>query len=328
VLVPSHPADHREPAVKVSAMLESGATGGSSPAEIVALIRELEWLGFHRVWLPHNPPQGCDPFVVFALANNATDRISFGTAVTPVWIQHPHSLLQTAMTVQAATKGRFVLGVGVSDRPTVDGAWGLHYSRPVAYVREYLTLLGDLAHGGKTDRDLERLSAHAEYEAPEGFSLEIYLSALNPRMLRLAGEMADGLIVYLMPPSYLAEQALDYVREGAAAAGRSPPHVTVMLPVIVTDQVGETRDGIDARFGDYFWGSPSYEPMFKASGCRRPSDVAIVGDEATVTQRLAELTSYSFAEVAVVPWVVDADTEAGRRRTLTTVARWAQATRR
>lgn len=73
-----------------------------------------------------------------------TGRIELGTSVIPTYPRRPYVLAQQALTVQAATRGRFALGIGPSHQPVVENMWGLSCDRPARHVREYLSVLRPL----------------------------------------------------------------------------------------------------------------------------------------------------------------------------------------
>ena len=121
--------------------------GDGSLDSIVQQARDAERDGFESAWLNH--VFGVDALTALALAGRETARIELGTAVVPIYTQHPWELAQQAMTTQAAAGGRLTLGIGLSHKPVVEGMWGLSYERPARYMREYLGVLGPLVREGK-----------------------------------------------------------------------------------------------------------------------------------------------------------------------------------
>src|SRR5207244_7287459 len=108
---------------------------------------EAEQEGFDNVWF--GQIFGTDSMTVIALAGARTSRIPMGTAVVPTYARHPCVMAQQALTVSAATGGRFVLGVGLSHHVVVENMWGLSYDRPARHMREYLSVLQPLLREGR-----------------------------------------------------------------------------------------------------------------------------------------------------------------------------------
>ncbi|TMG04649.1 MAG: LLM class flavin-dependent oxidoreductase, partial [Chloroflexi bacterium] len=119
---------------------------GSVEGQVQTVI-DAENDGFDGIWF--GQIFGADVLTVLALAGQKTSRIELGTSVVPTYPRHPHALAQQALTVQAATNGRFNLGIGLSHAPVVEGMWGLKYDRPAVHMREYLSVLLPLIREGR-----------------------------------------------------------------------------------------------------------------------------------------------------------------------------------
>jgi F420-dependent oxidoreductase, MSMEG_4879 family len=241
--------------------------------------------GFHSVWLSHI--FNLDALTALAAAGRGVPRIEFGTAVVPIYPRHPAALAQQALTANTALGGRLTLGIGVSHRVTVEGLYGYRFDRPGSTMDEYLSVLLPLMRGERADFDGETVSAHIALETP-GTGAPVLLAALAPRMLRLAGERADGTVLWMTGPKTIAEHIVPTITAAAEAAGRPAPRVVCGLPICVTDD----PDGVRARADRVFerYGTlPSYRAMLDREGVRGPGDVAIVGDEEAVAARLDEL---------------------------------------
>jgi probable F420-dependent oxidoreductase len=150
------------------------------------LAAEIEALGYGAVWVPD--AVGRDPLVHAALLLSGTDRIVVGTGIAQIWGRDPMSMNAGWKTLGEAFPGRFVLGLGVSHQPIVEGLRGQSYSRPLTAMREYLDGM-----------DTAMYAATEPAEPPRRV-----LAALGPKMLALAAERADGAHPYNVPPEHTA----------------------------------------------------------------------------------------------------------------------------
>lgn len=118
--------------------------------------------------------------------------------------------------------------------------------------------------------------------------MPVLLAALAPRMLRLAGEVADGTVLWMTGAKTVAEHVAPAVTEAARAAGRPEPRIVCALPVCVTDDAEEARALAAKRF-EIYGRLPSYRAVLDREGAEGPADVAIVGDEDEVAARIEAL---------------------------------------
>src|SRR6478672_5255053 len=132
--------------------------------ETVARIVARAEQGFASLWLPQST--GFDALTVLALAGRETSGVELGTSVVPTYPRHPVALAAQALTVNAATDARLVLGIGLSHRMTIEGTYGLSYDRPARHMREYLDALVPLLRDGAVDVEGETISAHARLTVP------------------------------------------------------------------------------------------------------------------------------------------------------------------
>lgn len=287
---------------------------GSLSASIdttVGQLAELRDEGFRRVWLsqlPHEP----DLLTVLAVALREVDGIEVGTGVLPIQNQHPMLLAQRALTLNLIGAGRFVLGLGLSHRLVTEGMWGISWDRPVRRMREYLDGLQPLLAGQPADVTGEIVTTRGalQFTAPPP---PVYLAALGPQLLRLAGRRTAGTLTWMTGAATLAGHVGPTLRQAAADAGRADGEVRVVaaLPISVTDDVDAVRAQAAKQFSIY-GKLPSYRAMLDREGYAGPQDAALIGDEATVTQRLDELRAAGVDEF--VGAVFDSSAE-GRART-------------
>jgi probable F420-dependent oxidoreductase len=145
---------------------------------------ELEELGYRAIWIPD--AVGRDPLVHAALLLGGTNRIAVGTGIAQIYGRDPMTMTGGWKTVSEAFPGRFVLGLGVSHQPMVEGLRGQIYGPPLTAMREYLERMDNAMYVAAEPKEPPRR----------------VLAALGPKMLALAAERADGAHPYNVPPEH------------------------------------------------------------------------------------------------------------------------------
>jgi probable F420-dependent oxidoreductase len=206
---------------------------GESLIDALELCRDAEELGYTDIWSAE--VGGTDGFAPLAAASQVTNRVRLGTAIVPVFTRPPGLLAMHAATLADLSKGRFTLGLGTSSNVIIEHWMGEPFDRPLTRLREYVEVLRELLAGKKVSHDGHGFSL-------QGFRLQltltqpppIYVAALSERACRLAGEVADGVIFFMKSAPGVA-QALEWVEEGARAAGRDPDSLdrVIRVPVAV-----------------------------------------------------------------------------------------------
>jgi len=207
-----------------------------SVSDAISLGRDATRRGVREFWLPE--VGGADAYVFAGALSQAVDDATIGTAVVPAQSRTPMAHAMAAATLSEMTGGRFVLGVGISSENIVAGWAGQPFDRPLRRMREHVEVLRRLLDGEKVDYDGETLSVHRYRVATRVVGrVPIYLGALNPGMLRLAGARCDGVVLNMVHEDKLA-MVLAEVRAGAEAAGRDPDEIEVVsrIHVHVTDE--------------------------------------------------------------------------------------------
>lgn len=277
---------------------------------VIDQVRSLADAGMAHAWAVQI--FGYDALTLLAVIGTEVPGIGLGTGVVPVYPRHPQVLAQQALTVQAATGDRLLLGVGLSHQVVVEGLWGYRFERPARYMKEYLSALLPLLEGEVVHQEGEMVTArtYAPLEVAAA-APPVLVAALGPTMLRLAGRVASGTITWMTGLRTVGDHVVPTITQAATEAGRPAPRVAVSLPVSVGDDPDRARARIDEAFAIYPT-LPSYGAMLEREGASKPSDIALVGNEEAVRRalgRLAEAGATDF--VAAV--VGDA---AERRRTL------------
>ena len=279
----------------------------------VAQAAEAEADGFASFWTAQ--VAGVDALALLALCGGATERIELGTAVVPTYPRHPMALAQQALTAQAAAGGRLQLGIGVSHRPVVEDRWGMDFRAPASHMDEYLTILQTLMETGGVDFAGDHFRVSGEIARATDSPPSVCVAALAPRMLRMAGERADGTITWRAGPRTLETHIVARLTRAAANAGRpNAPRVCVGLPICVTDDPNAGFEAASAYFHRY-GGLPSYRRMLDIEGAESPAEVAIIGDETEVETRLRALSSAGATDFLASIFPTGDDPEASTSRT-------------
>jgi 5,10-methylenetetrahydromethanopterin reductase len=280
--------------------------------DFVTELARLKDEGFSRTWVPQMPWQA-DVLTVLAVAFREVDTIEVGTAVLPIQNQHPMLLAQRALTISSISGGRFILGLGMTHQAVTEGMWGIPWDKPARRLREYLDGLMPLLSGQPADAVGETVTTRGAVRVPNAAAPPVYIAALGPQLLRLAGRRSAGTITWMTGPKTLAGHIGPTLRQAAAEAGRAEGAVRVVasFPVSVTDEIERVRALAAEQFALYGQ-MPSYRAMLDNEGYSGPQDAAMIGDEKFVSERLDELRDAGVDEF--VGYTFDTSEE-GRART-------------
>jgi len=247
---------------------------------------------------------GHDAIGALTVAGRETERIELATGVVPTPPRHPAALAQQALTAQAACRGRFTLGIGLSHQIVIESMFGLSYKAPAKQMEEYLQVLVPLLQGKPAAHQGDLYRVNAGLQVPDGTPVTTLVAALGPRMLEIAGRLADGTATWMTGRATLADHIVPAITRSAEAAGRPSPRIVAALPVAVTNDPDRAREVANETFQIY--GSlPSYRAMLDREGAAGPGDVALVGDEAAVRAGLAALRDAGVTDFAASPYAAD-----------------------
>lgn len=267
------------------------SVGGSTIDEVVTNVKAAEDNGFHSAWVANI--FGLDAMTAIAVAGRETSRIELGTGVVPTYSRHPYYMAQQAMTTQAAAKGRFALGIGLSHQIVIEGILGLSFDKPAKHMREYLHVLNGVLQEGTISFKGDLYTVDTTFAGLERMGTTpppVLIAALAPVMLKLAGSMTDGTITWMTGYQTIEGHIVPTMGKAAADAGRGTPRVVAGVPVAVTEDVDAAKDMLNKTLQVY--GTlPSYRAMLDKEGAAGPADVAILGTEEQVRagiQRYAE----------------------------------------
>jgi F420-dependent oxidoreductase-like protein len=228
-------------------------------------VTRAEALGYDSVWVTHGV--GRDSFLLLQAYGAAAPKIGLGNGVVPIYPRHPVVMAQEALTLAELTRERFRLGIGVSHRAVMEAMLGLTLADPVEVMREYVAVLrGALGSGaqfeGRHFRVHWSLGLPVRPPAPP-----ILLAALSPKMLELAGEVADGAVLWLTPPAYVRDVALPALERGRQRAGKTLEgfEVVCAVPAAVTHDRTPALAAFRAELVRYLQ-LPFYRAMLERAG--------------------------------------------------------------
>jgi probable F420-dependent oxidoreductase len=212
-----------------------------------------EALGYESVWIA-DTGAGPDPFVVGTVAAQATTTLRLGTAVVPLYTRALSVMAAGAGSLAQVAPGRVVLGVGVSSETIVDAWGGVPFRKPLTRMRESVPVLRQMLAGERVTFEGKTVRTRGfRIVSPPPAPVPIYVGALMPAMLELAGEIGDGVILNFFPLEALPRM-LAHVRAGAERAGRDFSKIEIVsrFQTVVTDEPEQARALIKQMMGPYF----------------------------------------------------------------------------
>ncbi len=240
------------------------STGRSLP-EAIERVQLAEQLGYASAYVTH--VSGRDALQVCMAYAQRTERIRIGTGVVPIYSRTPATMAQEAATIDDASGGRMLLGIGVSHRIVVEAWHGQSIGKPVTEMREYTAIVRAILRGEPPPSGA-KWTSHFQLGGLGPFpDLPIGIAALSPNMLRLAGEVGDAVILWLCNPNYIRDVVIPCVREGREKAGKTLEGFDVIaaVPGAATDDVDGAYTAMRRDLLPYF-GLPFYRAMLERSG--------------------------------------------------------------
>ncbi len=210
---------------------------------------------------------GRDSLTLLMAYAAATENIKLGTGVIPIYSRTPVAMAQQAATIDEFSKGRMVLGLGVSHAVTVENWYGTRIERPVAAMREYVAAVRAMLTGREVPEGKYFPTSFRFMGYEPRPDLPIYVAGLSPNMLELAGEVADGVMLWLCNPGYIRDVVVPAVRAGRERAGKSMDafDVVAAVPSAATDDRAATWTTMRNDLVTY-WSLPFYRAMIERSG--------------------------------------------------------------
>lgn len=234
-----------------------------------------------------------------ALATVAADApgIELGTSIVPVYGRHPLTLAAQALTTQAATDGRLVLGIGASHQVVIEGMFGESYARSFSRVKETLIALKALLAGEPVSLEGREVVVRGRL-AIEAPPCPILVAALGEKMLDFAGREADGVTLWMVGPRTVGDYVAPRLHAAASRAGRPSPRILAGIPVCVTDEPERVR-AVAATQLRIYAALPAYRATLEREGLAGPEGLLAAGTEPEVRARIAAYESAGATDLRV-----------------------------
>lgn len=273
----------------------AGTAGDNLVEAVVEEAEEAAEHGVSSVWTGQRLDY--DAVGLAGLVGARVPGVDVGVSAVPVFARHPLLVASQAQTTQAAVGGRFHLAVALGAPPIVEQAFGLAWERPVARLREFLTVLGPLLRGEPVEHEGELLTARSMLptHVRGATRTPLLVAAMAPKALKIAGELADGTVPYLAGPRVLAEHIVPAIT--AAASGKPAPRVVALVPAAVTTDPDARRTMADGLA--FYTRFESYRRVLALNGTENPADLALVGDEDTVAAGLRAYAEAGATEIVL-----------------------------
>jgi probable F420-dependent oxidoreductase len=240
---------------------------GLSPGEIVECVRLAEDLGYESAWMAEG--HAGDQFAILGACAVRTTRIKLGTAISSVFVRSAPTIAMAAATVDQLSGGRLILGLGSSHKVQVEGEHGIPFTQPIPRLRDTVAVVRGLLRDGVVSYRGEVLSIE-RFELwfrPLRTEMPIYLAALFPALLQIAGEIAQGILL-TYPTLQSGTRAVENVAIGARRVDRKPEEVEIasLLPCQVADNAAEARDRLRPGLAFYVGFFPRYNRLLAEAG--------------------------------------------------------------
>ncbi|WP_020112484.1 TIGR03564 family F420-dependent LLM class oxidoreductase [Rhodococcus sp. 114MFTsu3.1] len=272
---------------------------GNAVDDVVRQATVAASAGFDSAWFGQRFDY--DAITLAGIVGREVPALKVGTSAVPIFARHPLLVVSQAQTVQAATQGRFQLGLALGAPDLVERAFGVTYSKPVDRVREFLTVARSLVETGTADHHGEFITAAPPLPttvAGAGTDLPLLVAAMGPRALRASGELADGILPFLAGPRVLDTSIVPQVNRAASGAGRKPVRVIAFVAALVTDDVDAGRAAAEDAMS-FYDAIPSYQRVVAEEGVERAAELVLVGSAADVKAGIQRYYDAGATEVVV-----------------------------
>lgn len=238
---------------------------GRSLETALQRVELAERLAYESVYITHIA--GRDSVTALMAYACRSERIRLGTGVMPIYSRTPVATAQSFATLDEFSGGRAVCGLGVSHRPVVEAWYGQTIDKPLRETREYVAILRAIFRGEDPPEGQRFRSAFHFMGYAARPDQPIYLAGLSPKMITLAGEIADGVVLWLCNPDYVRDVVKPAVSDGRAKAGKPLAgfDIVAAVPSAVTSEPQEARGRLRSELIPYF-SLPFYRAMLERSG--------------------------------------------------------------
>lgn len=233
-------------------------------SDTIAMAQQAEAAGYDDLWLADSG--GLDALTLAPMILEQTEKVRLGIAVVPVYTRTPAVLASTFSVIGQAYPGRFIPGLGTSSHTIIEKWHGLKFEKPLGRMTDTMALLRTMMAGGKTGYEGATLKSNGYRQMAEATPMPIYMAGLRPKMLELAAEVADGVILNLFPRGALPK-IMEHIAIGAERAGKDPADVEIVCRhmMAVTDDREAARGAFRAAFASYY-STPVYNNFLAWAG--------------------------------------------------------------
>lgn len=238
---------------------------GMSPPDVVRCVQLAEELGYESAWVAEG--HGGDQFSILTACAVATSSIKLGTSISSVYVRSAPTIAMAAACVDHYSEGRFILGLGSSHKVQVEPEHGLEFSAPIPRVRDTVDIVrrllrdGDLVNYRGEVTNIDTFDLHFPVLRAD---LPIYLAAVFPKMLEIAGEISEGILLTWCTPEY-ARIAAGHVATGAVRGGGAADSVEVATLLSVSS-AGAGDGGMRRVAATYAGRFPRYRRLMAEAG--------------------------------------------------------------
>lgn len=237
---------------------------------------EAEASGMDAAWCTET---GIDVFLQAYEVSRRTERIDVGTAIAVALARNPMTVAYTAWGIADVSAGRFTLGLGSQVRPHIERRFSMPWDKPVGQMREFVLALRAIWESWRTGDRLAFEGEHYQHTLMSPFwapqqhdhRIPIHLAAVGPKMVEMAAEVADGIILHTFTnQAYLEEVTYPAIQRGLARSGRSMSDLEISLPTFMV--MGDSEEDILARREQvaaqlaFYASTPAYRPVLDAIG--------------------------------------------------------------
>ena len=314
-----------------------------STGDLMEITSAAEAAGFESVWVPEGG--GRDALSLLAVLAGTTERIALATGILPIFSRTPAVTAMSAAGMAAISGNRFILGLGTGHRPVVTGTHGIPYSAPIGRMAETVTIVRGLLCG-------ESVSAQGRHfnvagarlgRAARGISVPLYVAALGPKMIDLAGRLADGVLLNWTAADHIVGSVAT-LRQAAQRAGRDPTSVDaagyVRTAIAEGEDEGRIRKHLQLQVAGYathtyyrqffvstgFGGEMERSERALASGDREAAaaavstemqnQVAVIGPPGECRAEIERRRILGLDLPVLAPFAVDADVKSAYLRVI------------
>lgn len=286
------------------------ARQGASLASLVDEVAGYEELGFASYWMQQ--ASTFHALTMMGVIGHSTSKIELGIATIPTYPRHPGALLHQAWTVNVLAGGRLVLGIGPTAEPEYEEL-ALSYDNSIRYIRDYLSTVDDSGESADAELEDDETNAGVELDFPEPDPYKVVVSALTPAMRRAAGQVADGVVTWMVSQKTIRNHTVPEIVKAVEDADRDAPRIAVGLPVCVHDDKEQATARANEAYAIYGQ-LPTYRRQLDAQGVENPGDIAVVGNEGEVEAQLETFFDAGATEIVASIFPAGDDSRESFRR--------------